>query len=80
MIDFLIRLIFGKRAKTPYQCGYDYAAERLDEFGPVAMDRLYEKSDGAFNTTHSEREFDRGVRAALLEFNLKLRDSMLGRT
>jgi hypothetical protein len=74
IVEWIIRLIYGAPAKSPYTCGREYALEYLKARGWEIKDRLYAESDGGFNSTHHEREFDRGVRDAIRDFDAQQRE------
>jgi hypothetical protein len=75
MIKWLMR-IFGAQQKSPYTRGRDYAYGELLKHGWEVKERLYSESDGCFNTTHSEREFDRGVRDMIRDFDAQQRETV----
>jgi hypothetical protein len=74
IIQWIIRLIYGAPAKSPYMCGREYALAELQARGWEVEDRLYAESDGIFNITLRERDFDRGVRDAIRDFNAQQRE------
>lgn len=69
-----IRRLLGRQAKTPYDRGREFALAELKVHGWEAKERLYVASDGCFNTTHYEREFDRGVRDMIRDFDAQQRE------
>jgi hypothetical protein len=73
-MNWLIRLMFGAPAKSSYQCGRDYALSELSFHGWDVQDRLLAQSDGAFNTTQREDDFDQGVRDALRDYSAQQRE------
>jgi hypothetical protein len=74
MIKWIRWIVFGAPAKSSYNCGREYALSELMKHGWEVEARLSAEADGAFNATHHEREFDRGVRDQIRDFDAQQRE------
>jgi Rps23 Pro-64 3,4-dihydroxylase Tpa1-like proline 4-hydroxylase len=74
MIKWIRWIVFGEPAKSSYACGREYALGELRKHGWEVEARLNAESDGCFNTTHHDREFDRGVRDMIRDFDAQQRE------
>lgn len=76
MMKWIRWIVFGAPAKSSYTCGREYAWGELMKHGGEAKDRLVAEADGCFNTTHHEREFDRGVLDQIRDYDAQQRQLM----
>lgn len=59
--------------RSAYRIGYKFAqdtlhADRSDEYNGELARQMLDHADGQFNTHYTEREFDRGVRDAVYDY------------
>lgn len=70
----------SEKLSDAYESGYEYAAKELLKSNGDARERLWEQSDGIFNTKETEYKFDKGIRGALEDWHdlAKERGNFLG--